>query len=70
MKKQYISPEAVCNQMVLEGLLNVATITGVDNTDVDHEIEMGGEAVEGLTSDSRRRRNFWDDEEFDDYDEF
>lgn len=67
MKKQYISPEALQEQMVLDSLLNAASITGVDGEGLEHGIEMGGGAEEG-GSDSRRRRDIWSDE--DGYGEF
>ena len=68
MKKQYISPEALQEQMVLDSLLNAASITGVTGEGLEHGIEMGGEAGEGTGSDSRRRRDIWSDE--DGYGEF
>ena len=65
MKKQYISPEAVFEQMALESLLSTASITGVDKGDLEHEIETGGNAGEGISSDSRRI-SVWDDDLDDD----
>ena len=62
MKKQYISPEVLCQQIHLESLLNGASITTVDKGDLDHEIDMGGNASDGQVSDSRRR-DMWEDEE-------
>ena len=62
MKKQYISPETLSMRLRLDGLLNSASITGVDNGNLTNPIEVGGEAGDGATSDSRRR-SIWDDED-------
>ena len=66
MKKQYISPEVLCQQIHLDRLLGSNSITGVDNGDLTHDIETGGSAGAGQDSDSRRR-SVWDDEEEDEY---
>lgn len=62
MKKQYISPEVLCQQIHLESLLNGASITGVDKGDLTNDIVIGGNAGDGVSSDSRRR-DIWDDDE-------
>ena len=59
MKKQYISPEVFCEQMLLESLLNETSITSVSTEGLDNPIPVGGEAGEGENSDSRR--SVWSD---------
>jgi len=61
MKKQYISPEALCHQIRLDSLLksSVKVVKG----DLEHDIEVGKDAEDGASSDSRRRRDIWEDEE-------
>ena len=61
MKKHYISPEVFCEQMLLESLLNEASITGVNKGELTNPIPVGGEAGDGEESDSRR--SLWSDEE-------
>ena len=69
MKKHYISPEALCEQTLLESLLS-NSIENVDYGDLSNPIGIGGDAASDTSSDSRRR-SVWDDEEFDtEYDEF
>ena len=58
MKKQYISPEVFCEQMLLESLLNEASINSGNLT---NPITIGGEAGDSEESDSRR--SLWSDEE-------
>ena len=60
MKKQYISPEVICQQIYLDSLLDNTSITNVTGT--DNPIDVGGNAEEG-GSDSRRHRDIWADEE-------
>lgn len=66
MKKQYISPEVLCQKIRLNSLLNGASVTGIDKGDLTHEIETGGEASDGQVSDSRRY-SIWDDEDKEEY---
>ena len=66
MKKQYISPEVLCQQIHLDRLLSPTSVTGIDKGDLTHEIETGGNAGDGVSSDSRRS-SVWDDEEEDEY---
>lgn len=68
MKKKYISPEVLCQQLHLDNLLNNGSVT-VNNNDLDNQIETGGEAGNGQGSDARRNYNTWDDydEEDEDY---
>ena len=67
MKKQYISPETLSYKLRLGSLLNTASITGVvKGDDLTHDIEIGGNAVDGTISDSRRR-SLWDDDEQDEF---
>lgn len=68
MKKQYISPEALQEQMVLDSMI-LGSITGIDKGDLTNDIGIGGSAEEGTGSDSRRHRNVWTDEGLDDVDE-
>ena len=69
MKKHYISPEALCEQTLLESLLS-NSIENVESEGLTNPIIIGGDAASGTSSDSRRR-SVWDDEEFDtEYDEF
>lgn len=63
MKKNYISPEAICLRLNIETLMDTPSISKVENTDLTNPIEVGGEAGNGETSDSRRTYNVWDDEE-------
>ena len=62
MKKQYISPEVLCHQIHLDNLLG-SSITSVDKGDLEHDMEVGEDAEDGASSDSRRRRDIWEDEE-------
>ena len=61
MKKQYISPEILCDEMFPDSLLTEASITSISNGGLTHDIETGGTAGDGDTSDSRF--SLWDDEE-------
>ena len=61
MKKLYISPEIICDEMDLDSLLDATSITSVNNGDLTNPITVGGEAKDGETSDSRF--SLWDDEE-------
>lgn len=65
MKKQYISPEVLCQKIRLNSLLNGASVTGIDKGDLTHEIETGGNAGDGVSSDSRH--SIWDDEDEEEY---
>ena len=60
MKKHYISPEIISDEMAPDSLL-ANSITGVDKGDLNNPITVGGEAGDGETSDSRF--SVWDDEE-------
>lgn len=62
MKKNYISPEAICLRLNIETLMDTPSITP-NKTDLDHDIYVGGKAGDGESSDSRRPYNVWDDEE-------
>lgn len=59
MKKQYISPEAIIEEMELEGL--IATSIDSVSTDTTNPIPVGGDADNG-PSDSRF--GLWDDGEY------
>ena len=65
MKKKYISPDSSQVRVCIENLLNIASVTDINEGDLTHEIETGGEAGNGDVSDSRRY-NQWDDEVFED----
>ena len=66
MKKQYISPETLSYKLRLGSLLGTGSITGVVKGDLTNDIEIGGNADSGTSSDSRRR-SLWDDDEQDEF---
>ena len=59
MKKHYISPEVICQQIHLDSLLDNTSVTV---TGTEHPIDVGGEAQEE-GSDSRLHYDIWADEE-------
>lgn len=61
MKKKYIFPTILSVDFACENDLLEASITGINRGDLNHDIEIGGDAAEGLSSDSRRGI-FWEDE--------
>lgn len=63
MKKQYISPEVLCQKIRLDSLLNGASVTGTTGT--TNPINIGGDAETG-GSDSRRY-SVWEDEDEEEY---
>ena len=64
MKKNYIAPETLCLQLKIETLMTTPSMQ-VNNNDnnLTHDIETGGNANDGVISDSRHTYNVWDDEE-------
>ena len=64
MKKQYISTVVHNNYELDDELLSAASITGVNFEGIDHDIEVGGEAEGGTSSDSRRWSVWGDDESY------
>jgi hypothetical protein len=63
MKKHYISPEVLCDEMCLDSLLAPASITSVSKGSLTNDIPVGGDAGDGVVSDSRRQRDIWADED-------
>ena len=54
MKKNYIAPETLCLQLKIETLMTTPSMQ-VNNNDnnLTHDIETGGNANDGVISDSR-----------------